>query len=138
MRSGLESLRFLAIRRNRPAIRFGRNARIINRNNAIRESHGIAGREKKVAGQKWAILAETASRDAVGMSRPRASLGLLPDDLYIEPEPWPRIGRPPKHDVEAWTVTDDWRDPVPITDAELDVFEAWFGDLFDELFGPCR
>ena len=72
------------------------------------------------------------------MSRPRASLGILPDDLYIEPEPWPRIGRPPKHDVEAWTVTDDWPDPVPITDAELDVFEAWFGDLFDELFGPCR
>ena len=27
------------------------------------------------------------------MSRPRASLGVLPDDLYIEPEPWPRIGR---------------------------------------------
>jgi hypothetical protein len=51
-------------------------------------------------------------------------LGVLPDDLYIEPEPWPRIGRPPKHDVEAWTVTDDWPDPVPITDAELDVFEA--------------
>ena len=40
--------------------------------------------------------------------------------------------------VEAWTVTDDWPDPVPITDAEFDVFEAWFGDLFDELFGPCR
>ena len=68
------------------------------------------------------------------MSRPRASLGLLPDDLCIEPEPWPRIGRPPKHDVETWIVTDDWPDPVPITDAELDVFEAWFGDLFDELF----
>jgi len=33
---------------------------------------------------------------------------------------------------------DDWPDPVPITDAELDVFEAWFGDLFDELFGPHR
>ena len=70
------------------------------------------------------------------MSRPRASLGVLPDDLYIEPALWPRIGRPPKHDVEAWTVTDDWPDPVPITDAELDVFEVWFGDLFDELFGP--
>jgi predicted HTH transcriptional regulator len=26
----------------------------------------------------------------------------------------------------------------PVTDAEVDVFEAWFGDLFDELFGPCR
>ena len=37
-----------------------------------------------------------------------------------------------------WTVTDDWPDRVPITDAELDVFEAWFGDLFDELFGPRR
>jgi len=77
-----------------------------------------------------------ARRDTAGMSRPPASLGVLPDDLYIEPEAWPRIGRPPKHDVEAWTVTDDWPDPVPITDAELDVFEAWFGDLFDELFGP--
>ena len=72
------------------------------------------------------------------MSRPRASLGVLSDDLYIELEPWPRIGRPPKHDIQSWTVTDDWPDPVPITDAELDVFEAWFGDLFDELFGPHR
>jgi hypothetical protein len=65
-------------------------------------------------------------------------LGVLPDDLYIEPEPWPRIGRAPKHNVEAWSVMDDWPDPVPITDAELDVFVAWFGDLFDELFGPRR
>jgi hypothetical protein len=51
--------------------------------------------------------------DADGMSRLRASFGILPDDLYVEPEPWPRIGRPPKHDVEAWTVTDDWPNPVP-------------------------
>jgi hypothetical protein len=72
------------------------------------------------------------------MSRPRASLGILPDDLYISIEPWPRIGRSAKHDLSAWTVADDWPDAVPITDAELDVFEAWFGDLFDELFGPCR
>ena len=64
------------------------------------------------------------SRDAGGMSRPRTSLGALPDDLYITPEPWPRVGRPPKHDLSVWTVTDDWADPVPITDAELDVFEA--------------
>jgi hypothetical protein len=72
------------------------------------------------------------------MSRPRASLGILPDDLYIPTEPWPRIGRPVKHDLSAWTVADDWPDPVPITVAELDVFEAWFGDLFDGLFGPGR
>ena len=72
------------------------------------------------------------------MPRPRASLGILPDDLYIQVEPWPRIGRPPRQDGEAWTVTDDWPQPVPVSDAELGVFEAWFGDLFDELFGPHR
>jgi hypothetical protein len=33
---------------------------------------------------------------------------------------------------------DDWPDRVPITDAELDMSEAWLGDLFDELFGPGR
>jgi hypothetical protein len=26
--------------------------------------------------------------------------------------------------------------PRPITDAEIEVFERWFGDLFDEMFGP--
>ena len=72
------------------------------------------------------------------MSRPRASLGVLSDDLYIETEPWPRIGRPIKCDVESWTITDDWPVRVPVTNAELGVFEAWFGDLFDEFFGPCR
>jgi hypothetical protein len=44
--------------------------------------------------------------------------------------------------VPAWdksertdaTFSDDWPDEVPITEAEIDVFEAWFGDLFDELF----
>ena len=50
--------------------------------------------------------------------------------------PWPFPGRPPKHDLSTWTVTDDWPDPVPVTQAEIEVFERWFGDLFDELFGP--
>jgi hypothetical protein len=53
-------------------------------------------------------------------------------------KPWPFSGRPPKHGVENWVVTDDWPERVPITDAQVDGFEAWFGDLFDELFGPCR
>jgi hypothetical protein len=26
----------------------------------------------------------------------------------------------------------------PTAEAELDVFEAWLGDVFDELFGSCR
>jgi len=72
------------------------------------------------------------------MSRPRVSLGVPPDDLYIQVEPWLHFGRPPKHDLSIWTVTDNWPEYVPITDAELDVFEAWFGDLCDELFGSCR
>ncbi len=78
------------------------------------------------------------------MSRLRASRrdsaksGILPDDLYIQIESWPRIGRPAKYDLEAWRVTDDWPARVPVTNAEVDVFEAWFGDVFDELFGPCR
>lgn len=46
--------------------------------------------------------------------------------------PWP-MGRPPKHDLSTWTVTDDWPDPVPVTEAEVTVFEQWFGDVIDDL-----
>jgi len=31
---------------------------------------------------------------------------------------------------------EDWPERVPVTSEELDVFEAWFGDILDELFGP--
>ena len=48
------------------------------------------------------------------------------------------VGRPPKDDLATWTVTDDWPERVPVTSAEVEVFEAWFGDVFDELFGPCQ
>ncbi|WP_342628410.1 hypothetical protein AAC691_21445 [Nguyenibacter vanlangensis] len=70
--------------------------------------------------------------------RGRAGNGALPKDLYAyaEARPLPRIGRPPKCEPETWTVTDDWPDPLPVTQAEIDLFEAWFGDFFDELFGP--
>jgi len=66
----------------------------------------------------------------------RAAFGELPADVYVVPGPWPRLGRPVKHAVEAWRVVDDWPARVPARDTELDVFEAWFGDVFDELFGP--
>ena len=59
----------------------------------------------------------------------------LPDDLYdYARPPARRVGRPALEDTTTWTVTDDWPDEVPITEAEIEVFEAWFGDLFDELF----
>jgi hypothetical protein len=59
----------------------------------------------------------------------------MPDDLYDYLRPQVRRrGRPAKQIRFRWTVTDDWPDEVPVTEAEIDVFEAWFGDLFDELF----
>jgi hypothetical protein len=69
----------------------------------------------------------------------RVKFGIPADDLldYATP-PQRRAGRPPKRDLSTWIVTDDWPERIPVTDAEVDVFEAWFGDLFDELFGPCR
>ena len=70
--------------------------------------------------------------------RGRAAFGELPPDLYVAPGPWARLGRPVKQDVETSRVVDDWPARVPVTDAEVDVFEAWFGDLFGELFGPSR
>jgi hypothetical protein len=70
--------------------------------------------------------------------RDRPGFGVLPDDFYIQVEPWPRLGRPIKHEIETWRVIDDWPACVPVTEAEIDVFEAWFSNLFDELLGPRR
>ncbi|HUZ14542.1 MAG TPA: hypothetical protein VMU93_17070 [Caulobacteraceae bacterium] len=58
-----------------------------------------------------------------------------PPDLYdYAAPPTRRLGRPLKYDLADWHVVDDWPARVPVTPAEVDVFEAWFGDLFDELF----
>jgi hypothetical protein len=45
------------------------------------------------------------------------------------PSCWPLAPEDPTLDRE-----DDWPEDVPVTEAEIEVFEAWFGDLFDELF----
>lgn len=61
--------------------------------------------------------------------------GSAPDDLYDYSKPVVRrSGRPARTVHSGWTVTDDWPDEVPVSAAEIEVFEAWFGDLFDELF----
>jgi hypothetical protein len=88
--------------------------------------------------QSWAILLAARRRDTVDMPRPV----LKPASTVSEQleallgYPWPFLGRPPKHDLSTWTVTDDWLGHVPVTAAEIEVFERWFADLFDELFGP--
>ena len=78
---------------------------------------------------------------AMARSRKSKSQDIAPpgaastDDLYdYARPPAPRPGRPAPEDPTTWTVTDDWREDVPVTEAEIEVFEAWFGDLFDELF----
>ena len=75
------------------------------------------------------------ARSQKSRRRGAESLGVIPDDAYdyLRP-PTRRPGRPMRHDPNAWTVTDDWPERVPVTEAEIEVFEAWFGDLFDELF----
>jgi hypothetical protein len=72
-----------------------------------------------------AILTGCLARPASTSSRPQSRLHQLLG------KPWPFPGRPPKHDLSEWTVTDDWPERVRVTQAEIDVFEAWFGDLFD-------
>lgn len=75
--------------------------------------------------------------DIVGMAKPR------PQDAPSASQqlelllgyPWPYAGRPPRHDLTTWTVTDDWPAPVPVSLEEVALFERWFGDLFDELMG---
>ncbi len=72
--------------------------------------------------------------------RPRSPLAINPDllpDLYhYAAQPAPALGRPVKHDPSGWSIIDDWPAHVPVSEREVDVFEAWFGDILDELFGP--
>jgi hypothetical protein len=47
-----------------------------------------------------------------------------------------RAARPSRPEPDPITVTDDWPDILPVTDAEVRIIEAHFGDVLDELFGP--
>ena len=90
--------------------------------------------------QTRAILLGARWRDTADMPRPvRKPVPTASEQLEsLLGYPWPFPGRPPKHDLSTWIVTDDWPQRVPIMEAEVDVFEAWFSDLFNELFGSCR
>ncbi|WBU65247.1 hypothetical protein [Paracoccus aerodenitrificans] len=66
----------------------------------------------------------------------------LPDDLFdYADNPTPN-GRERRRlplrivDVETLPVIDDWPEDVPVTVAEVDIFEQFFGDVLDRLFGP--
>lgn len=74
-----------------------------------------------------------ASQDS---RRLRAPADAQCDDLYDYAKTLARHGRRrARRDRTTLTATDDWPEDVPMTEAEIAVFEAWFGELFDELFG---
>lgn len=67
---------------------------------------------------------------------PRAT----PADLYdyaADPKPRLQKGRraAPRTDKHDLPVYDDWPDVVPVTEEEIDIYERYFGDLLDRLFG---
>lgn len=67
-------------------------------------------------------------------SAPRLPPGRLPDNLYSYAEiPPPRCRTRPSFAPIPMAVTDDWPEYVPVTEAEIAVFEAWFGDILEEL-----
>jgi hypothetical protein len=50
------------------------------------------------------------------------------------PEPGTRARKRVEHQASL-KISDDWPDRVPVTEAELDLFEVHFGLLLDELLG---
>ena len=59
------------------------------------------------------------------------------DELYEYMHPPTRCaGRLPQCSEKPITVTDDWPQVVPITDAELRVMESHFAEELDEILGP--
>ena len=84
-----------------------------------------------------------AERRRARKGRPRQSIPEpLPDDLFdYADEPTPD-GRERRRsplrivDVVSLPVFDDWPEKVPITEEELQIFERYFGDVLDRLFGP--
>jgi hypothetical protein len=83
------------------------------------------------------VPCDTATMARSRKSKPQdiAPLGAAQsDDLYdYARPPAARPGRPAPENPTTWTVKDEWPEDVPVTEAEIEVFEAWFGDLFDEL-----
>jgi len=87
-----------------------------------------------------------AERRRARRGRPRQSIPEpLPNDLFdYTDDPTPdarkRAGDAPflGPDGHKMRITDDWPEDIPVTEAEIDVFERWFSDVFDELLNPRK
>src|SRR6218665_3755219 len=81
------------------------------------------------------------------MKRPRRERArrtapmILPADLYDYADNRPQrrsASRGSGEDdpgIDRMVVIDDWPECIPVTEAEVDVFERYFGDVLDRLFG---
>lgn len=80
-----------------------------------------------------------AKRRRARKGRPRQPVPkMLPNNLYdYADDPTPALGHARAGD-EPLRVVDDWPEDVPVTEAEIQVFERWFGDVFDELLSPAK
>ncbi|WP_082407583.1 hypothetical protein [Mesorhizobium sp. 1M-11] len=85
-----------------------------------------------------------AQRRRARKGRPRLPVPkTLPDNLYDYADDFTlTLSRPRDHirraDGGPLRVVDDWPEYVPVTEAEIQVFERWFGDVFDELLSPKK
>ena len=68
------------------------------------------------------------------IGRPQA-VGAGPSDLYDYLRPVEPSGKR-RRVQKRITITDDWPEVVPITQAEVRIVEAYLGDVLDKLFGP--
>ncbi len=41
-------------------------------------------------------------------------------------------------DPEFWTVVNELPDPLPVTTAEVEALERYFGEILDEVFNPSH
>lgn len=85
-----------------------------------------------------------AHRRDARRGRPRhAPPKALPDDLYAygdDPAPRPGRRRASSHDafdIDELAVSDDWPEQIPVTVAEVEIFERYFGDVLDRLLHPA-
>ena len=69
---------------------------------------------------------------------------ILPDDLYDYAGDR-LLGRGASHGIDGQdagidrvAVIDDWSESIPVTEAEVDIFERYFGDVLHRLFGASR
>lgn len=81
-----------------------------------------------------------AKRRRARSGRPRNPIPkALPDDLYDYADKKNQQRRNPSlraFDVEKLSVIDDWPERVPVSEGEIEIFERYFGDVLDRLFGP--